>query len=336
MVDIVDLHCDLLSYLQADRSHSALDDCVRCSVSQLKAGGVRLQTMAIMTETVEGSQYIGQQQLTLFKELPQRYPSDFKIFEGCDLLSSSPEVAVILAVENASAFCGEEEQLHTGIDRLMAMQEEVGQVLYVSLTWNEENRFGGGVMTDVGLKDEGKCLLEALDDTGIAVDLSHASDRLAHDIINALETHGWEIPIMASHSNMRPVTNVCRNLSDDIAREIIARDGIIGLSLVCHFVGGQSIDHFAKHLAYLLDIGGEYHVSLGADFFWDGSLPATYRDAGETLFFDECGDASCYRTVIAMLKDKLRLSEATIARFAHRNALRRIAKCHCTSKTVLS
>ena len=109
--------------------------------------------------------------------------------------------------------------------------------MYVSFTWNMENRFGGGALTTVGLKDDGKRLLEVLATNRIAVDLSHASDRLAYDIFNYIDKHKLDMKVIASHSVMRAIHHAPRNLPDEIAKEIIKRKGIIGLNFIAKFIG---------------------------------------------------------------------------------------------------
>ena len=322
-MDIVDLHCDMLAYLQADSTNTPHDPQVRCSSSQLQKGGVRLQVMPIFADTAPGSEHTGYQQYQIFKSLSEQYPSYFKRFGSDDLVTTSSPVTIMLAIENASAVFGDDEPLYLGIDRLTKMQEEVGQILYISLTYNGENRFGGGALTSCGITEDGKRLLQALDDTGIAVDFSHASDRMAHDIIDTIDSLDLNIPVMASHSNMRAVTDCTRNLPDSLAREIIARDGLIGLNFIRHFVGEQGVGNLIRHIDHLFSLGGEYNTCLGADFFHCESF-----DSSKQYFFDGYDNASCYSKVVDLLRRRLTLTEDTLARITHRNALRRIARYH--------
>ncbi len=77
--------------------------------------------------------------------------------------------------------------------------------LYISLTWKEENRFGGGDQTMVGLKRNGEVLLEYMDGKDVAIDLSHTSNPLAEGILNHIDKKGLKITTIASHSNFRAV-----------------------------------------------------------------------------------------------------------------------------------
>ena len=71
--------------------------------------------------------------------------------------------------------------------------------------WNQENRFGGGNASDVGLKREGELFLEYLGGKGVAIDLAHPSDALAHDILNYIDKKSLKVTPIASHSNFRVI-----------------------------------------------------------------------------------------------------------------------------------
>ena len=64
----------------------------------------------------------------------------------------SSRVGALAAIENASGFCEEQEPLEDGLRRFERLVAEAGPLAYVSLTWNDENRFGGGNKASAGLK----------------------------------------------------------------------------------------------------------------------------------------------------------------------------------------
>ena len=140
---IADLHCDLLAYLAA--GGDLMNPEVRCSLPQLQRGGVRFQTLAIFTETKAGSVAKAAAQYQCYQTLLAQ--GVFCKWEG---LWPSDKIAVQVAIENASGLCEEGEDLADSFERLPP------HTLYVSLTWNTENRFGGGNHTRVGLKRDGE------------------------------------------------------------------------------------------------------------------------------------------------------------------------------------
>jgi membrane dipeptidase len=315
---IIDLHCDLLFYLGIDKHRTPYDRAARCAISQLRQGNVRLQTMAIFTETEPHSSEKGSHQARIYQNLALRCPQDFVHFSP-DWNMDSPSIALHMAIENASGFCNEREPLNEGFNRLKNIIINIAKPIYVSLTWNTENRFGGGALTQIGLKDDGKRLLELLDEQHIAIDLSHASDALAYETIDYIEGQGLKVPIMASHSNARAVASMPRNLPDEIAKEIFRRGGIVGLNLYRYFIG-ETENQLVEQLAHWLELKGENHLAFGADFFYDPDLPSAYRH-GEENYFKDYQDASCYGRLLSFLQKELKLESSFLEKFAYQNAL---------------
>lgn len=317
---IADLHCDLLLYLMGGEQRTPHDTIARCSVSQMRIGKVKLQTLPIFTETVEGSSAQGALQNNIFHALPYQYPEDFDLLTAANIHSPfSGKISVIRSVENASAFCEESEPLDIGLKRLQGLLNG-GPLVYISLTWNTENRFGGGVHASGGLKDDGRELLNFMSGKRTAVDLSHTSDALAFDILDHIDKHNLDIPVLASHSNCRSVMNVPRNLPDSLIREIIRRGGIIGLNFVKPFLGPGNPQSITKHLAHLLELGGGKHVCFGADFFFEEDIPLPIRRAPGEYFFEEYGTSAAYPEVLERWCRELGLDADTLNRIAYGTA----------------
>lgn len=293
-MDICDLHCDLLCYLAHDSTRSPSNPEVRCSIPQLNEGGVKSQVLPIFTSTEKGSAQKGMAQWGVYKKLQ---------IEG---------VRLSLAVENCSALCEEDEPLANCLERL----DRLGSLTYASLTWNGENRFGGGAGSTKGLKEDGKELLRHLSGKRIAVDFSHASDWLAYDILNQMDREGLDLPILASHSNFRAVHDAVRNLPDDLAVEIFKRGGVIGINFVKMFTG-PTPDYYVKQIEHALALGGEDQLCLGADFFYGMDVPADQRKPPEIYWFEDFGNASCYPRFFQLLKGHF--SEEMLRKLAHGN-----------------
>lgn len=316
---IADLHCDLLCFLQGNPSRSAYDPIVRCSIPQLRQGHVKMQTMAVFAETAPDSLAKGMAQLNIYQLLPTYYPKDFR--HATYPLQNSDKIALMLAFEGASTFCDEQEPIKKGLKRIQGIINSPIKPLYISLTWNQENRFGGGAHTDVGLKGDGRCLLDLLHATGVAIDLSHASDALAEDILCHIDKYKLQIPMMASHSNYRSVMDVPRNLPDALVQEIARRKGVIGLNFYRPFVGVDAERDLVRHLQRALELGGEDSIAFGADFFYDGDLPTSSKRQGE-LFFQEYGNASCYPKIMELFQTELGLSGEMLEKLSHGNVMR--------------
>jgi len=278
--------------------------------------------MAIFSETAIGSAKEGLAQASVFKLLPKQYPGIFEIVHSqaqLDNLDHSEKIGILPAIENASGFFEETEDLDKALQQFRAWQKKIGKIAYMSLTWNTENRFGGGALTKVGLKRDGQRLIELMSQWKIPLDLSHASDYLAFDILNYLEKTGLSLPLLASHSNMRAVADVPRNLPDDLVLEIVRRKGIIGLNFFRNFVGRESPANFIKHFDHVLRLGGERHVCFGADFFHNDDLPDGYQKTPEEAFFPSYDNAGAYHKILDLWKQHLYPSEKALAYICYQN-----------------
>lgn len=314
-MNIADLHCDLLSFLIGKGHKGTNDPLSKGSYPLMRKGKVALQVLPIYTETKKGSSLLGKAQWKAFQDLLEKEPSRYKLFTGDSIKDKQDEAIWILpSIENGSGLVEEDGALETALTKL----DEISP-LYISLTWNEENRFGGGNSSSSGIKPDGKILLEHMDGKKIAIDLSHTSDFLAHDILNHIEKKSLKIPVIASHSNTRSMVDQKRNLPDLFLKEIIKRKGLIGLNLFSPFLGKKAEDA-AMHVQHILSLGGEDALSFGADFFPDPGFEHIKKKYGiKDGFFPKLYDASCYQTLVNILKQQLLLDEAALEKIAYGN-----------------
>ncbi len=303
---VIDLHCDLLSYLRMGPGRTPNDPVCRSSLPQLKAGGVKLQTLAIFSETKQGSTKIAQDQIDHFKKLCADNSQQF-----------------IASFENASGFSEETEPLSHSLKRLDEAHRDLKQLLYIGMTWNEENRFGGGNATKIGLKSDGKQLLDWMAGKKIAIDFSHTSDHLAEGILEYIDKEKLDLPVLASHSNFRAITDVARNLPDWLAQEIIRRNGLIGINLFSPFIRKDDPLALVRHVEYALSLGAHNALAFGADFFCDADFPELSKKyQTDNPFFKEYGNAEAYPWVLDLLAQKLGLKQEVLHQIASLNAQR--------------
>ncbi|WP_454045809.1 dipeptidase [Chryseobacterium sp. Marseille-Q8038] len=311
----VDLHCDLLCYLL--ELGSLIDDKeLGCSLPYLKEGNVKLQVMAIYSATGENSTVYGKKQSEIFSNLLRN--ENFFLFEGENYKNTdnTDKVGVIASIENASGFCSEDETLESGFKNLEAIIEKTQRILYLGITHHTENRFGGGNDSDVGLKEDGKVLLDYFSEKNIAIDLAHTSDQLAYGILNYIDQKNYKIPIMASHSNYRPIHDKKRNLPDELAKEVIKRKGLIGLNFIRNCIDEKNPEVLYEHIQHGLDLGGEDFIAYGADFFFCKNHPDKSR---HPFFFEGYDDASAFNSINKEIEK--RFSSDLVEKISHKNAL---------------
>ena len=314
---IFDLHNDLLSFLVEQENRSFLDPISRCSYVQMKQGGVKTQALAIFTHTEPNSVCLAQKQSEKLQQLWKEHPDFFSPIQE----AHPTAISTIVAFENSSGFASEQEPLIKSLQRLEKYQNTIGPLFYIGITWNEENRFGGGSDTSVGLKLDGLHLLEWLDGRKIPVDLSHASDALAYDVLEVIDRNNWVIPVIASHCNFRSIHCCSRNLPDELVYEIIRRKGLIGLNFFAPFVHKEDPDGLIKHVEYALTLNAEEALCLGADFFCDqdaSNLQAKYP--GQSLYFAPYDTAACYPVLLKKLASDLGLPLPILRSIAYGNA----------------
>ena len=183
---------------------------------------------------------------------------------------------------------------------------------------------GTGTGTEGGLFPPAKDLLREMEALGIILDITHVSDRSVRE---ALDLFGG--PVMASHQNCRAITPGERQQPDDILRQVIARDGVIGHSMDTWMLyrGGTdwanipsrrevfpreavTLDDLADHIDHVSQLAGNAcHSAIGGDTDGQGG-----RD-GAPYEIDTVAD---YQKLAAVL-DRRGYSQEDIERIMFRN-----------------
>lgn len=91
-----------------------------------------------------------------------------------------------------------------------------------------------------GISPAGKAMVKEMNRLGMLVDLSHISAKAMHAILDVTEA-----PVIFSHSNVRSLTGVNRNVRDDVLLRLKANGGIIMLTFVPYF----TTDEFSRWMA---------------------------------------------------------------------------------------
>lgn len=302
---IADLHCDVLSYLaKVPGANWKEKEDIGAALPHLKTGGVKLQVMALFTATKAGSTQYTAAQIQAWNQLKQRKEVlPINKYEDWTPLEQGNSIGILAAIENASGLCEEKEDLSKAWERLNILEEEVGPLLYISFTHHDENRFGGGNFSDnVGLKKDGMALLEQLEGRKIAVDLAHASDKLAEHIFTYVDKQRLKLPFVASHSNFRSVWNHVRNLPEELAQELIYRKGLIGMNFLRAYVDDHHPNTLFQHIQHGWELGAQSHLAFGADFFYIKNFhdPSRYP-----LFHSVHENASVYPDIIEHLLSEI-------------------------------
>ena len=88
-----------------------------------------------------------------------------------------------------------------------------------------------------GLIDFGKDVVHEMNRLGMIVDLAHVSDKTFYDAL-AVTTK----PLIVSHSSMRAISNVARNVSDEMLRALAKNGGVIGINFGMGFINQKDAE----------------------------------------------------------------------------------------------
>lgn len=180
-----------------------------------------------------------------------------------------------------------------GIENGLALNHDVANVrhfaqrgvVYITLCHNGDNDIcdsARGCNTHNGVSQFGEKVIQAMNDEGIMVDLSHAAEKSFYDALDISRT-----PIVCSHSNSRALCDVPRNLTDDQLRALARKGGVAHITLYHGFLrkdGEATVLDAIEHLEHAIDIMGIDHVGIGTDFDGDGTVRGC-ADASELINF---------------------------------------------------
>ena len=257
---VVDLHNDVMLEVLAHKRDIATRSPVGHSdLPRLREGGVDVQVFALFVHPKEAER--GYARITDLLDAFDRFAAAHTgmvelatSVAEITRLEAAGRLAVVLAVENASALEGNPDRVEVLYRRGVRM---------MGLTWNNSNGLADGALEahHGGLTPLGRQVLARMQELGVVVDVSHLSEQSFWNVLEA--TRG---PIVATHSNAAGLTPHPRNLTDEQLRAIARRGGVVGVNFYPTFTGGASLARILDHLEYLVNVMGADHVALGSDF----------------------------------------------------------------------
>ena len=226
---IVDMHADTTQRLvdeNVDLSQRLSDghlDAVRA-----KEGGLDAQFFSIWVEPElfggGGARAVQRAdvQIRAVRDLAARHPETWEVATtAADVrrIASSGKIAALMGMEGGYAI---DEKIEN-VERYYRMG-----VRYLSPAWSVSTSWAGSSGDEIGktrgLNDFGKQVIREMNRLGVMVDVSHLSDRAFWDIVNTSSK-----PVIATHSGCRAITNVPRNLTDEMIVALARTGGVVNV-----------------------------------------------------------------------------------------------------------
>lgn len=265
---IVDAHCDTVSEIYQPTS-------LRRSTGHLDLPRIRqyqnwLQFFAVWAEAGKPGEQQRRAEAIIahfYAEMEENRDAilPVKTYSDIALAWGQNKAAALMTIEGADFI--------DSLDKLHDYYEQ--GVRCITLTWNNSNAIASGAgekRPKQGLTAYGREFVRGMNELGMLVDVSHASEKTFWDV--AETSHS---PIAASHSNAAAVCKHRRNLTDEQFCAICKMGGVVGINYYPLFVTNTehaTIDDIVRHIDHFMALGGENHIGLGGDFDGIDTTPA--------------------------------------------------------------
>jgi len=193
-----------------------------------REGGLDAQFFSIWVEPQlfgaggPGAMKRADDQIAAVHALAERHP------ETWEFATTAADIRRIASEEKLAAL--------TGLEGGYAIDEKIENVeryyklgvRYMSPAWTESLSWAGSSGDEAGktrgLNDFGRAVVREMNRLGMMVDVSHVSDKTFWDVVNNSTK-----PVIATHSGCRAITNVPRNLTDDMIQAIARTGGVVNV-----------------------------------------------------------------------------------------------------------
>ncbi len=209
----------------------------RTSIERMKQGGLTAEFFSLYVRpwyvTHGGAARRTLDMIDSVYRAVERHPNDLMLAtSAADIRRAKKEkkIAALMGIEGGHA-----------IENSLASLREFHRlgVRYITLTWNNTNDWADAARDEKkhhGLTDFGKEVVSEMNRLGMLVDVSHVSDETMSDALDVSKA-----PIIASHSSARALSNVPRNIPDDLLRRIAKNGGVVQVNFYSVFVDAATV-----------------------------------------------------------------------------------------------
>ncbi len=118
-------------------------------------------------------------------------------------------------------------------------------VRYMTLTHFKTNDWADSsadVAAHNGLSDFGREVVREMNHIGMMVDISHVSDKTFYDVLEVSRA-----PVIASHSSLRALCDIPRNMSDDMIRALARKGGVVQINFNTAYLDPKAYAVFSRY-----------------------------------------------------------------------------------------
>jgi membrane dipeptidase len=174
---------------------------------------------------------------TIRHDIVGRHPQTFDLATTADDIEAARKrgrIAALIGIEGGHAM--------EGSLRLLRDFYALG-VRYMTLTHSSSHTWAdssGDKGKHNGLTSFGRNVVKEMNRLGMMVDVSHVSDKTFWDVIETSAA-----PVFASHSSCRALSNIPRNMTDEMIVAMARKGGVIQINFGCEFISKRSADSSA-------------------------------------------------------------------------------------------
>ena len=276
---------------------------------------------------------------TVRHDIAARHPEGFSLAltaRDIERANATGKVAALMGIEGGHAI---EDSL-----RLLRSFYALG-IRYMTLTHSNTNNWAdssgdigeAAVKHHNGLTDFGKSVVREMNRIGMMVDISHVSDKTFRDVLEVSSA-----PPFASHSSSRALSNIPRNMTDEMIVALAKKGGVVQINFGCEFLSQKSADgspwsnpalkgqpdsitpratlaDAVAHIDHIRKIAGIGAVGIGSDFDGVPCVPVGLEDVSK------------FPALTAALK-AAKYSDADIAKIYGGNLLRVMRAAEATAR----
>ena len=232
---VIDLHCDT-PMLITDEGYDLgqRHDYGEVDIPRMREGGISGVFFSIYTTVSQSPASAKQRSLEIIEAVVgevRRHPNDLLLSTRSDDIPRAKQegkIAIFMGVEGG----------HTINSDLAVLRAYFRKgVRYMTLTHSADTPWAGSSGEgdrSKGLTDFGREVVLEMNRLGMMVDISHVSDQTFFDTVKTAT-----VPLIASHSSCRALSNHPRNMTDEMLMALAKNGGVIHINFYNEFLDAR-------------------------------------------------------------------------------------------------